>query len=123
MERAVNMIRGRLDRAGILLSGVCAIHCVLGILLVSMFGLGGELLLDPLFHEAGLVLALLVGASSLGFGYWRHGRGGPLMWGAAGLALMGLAVAADHGPAEALLTILGVVIVAAAHVRNLRAAS
>lgn len=123
MEQAVNAIRNRLDRAGILLSGVCALHCILGIILVSTFGIGSAILFDPLFHEAGLALALVLGILSLGFGYLRHGRGGPLALGMIGLTFMALAIAADHGWSEAPLTVLGVVIVAAAHLRNLRAAS
>lgn len=113
-------IRGRLDRAGILLSGLCAVHCVLGIVLVGVLGLGGELLLDPAIHEYGLALAVAFGGFSLGFGVLRHGRFAPLAIGGGGLLLMALALFVGHGLPEAILTIVGVSLVATAHLRNLR---
>jgi hypothetical protein len=123
MRSAIFSIRNRLDRAGILLSGLCAVHCVLGVLLVSVLGLGGELLLAPAIHEVGLALAILVGLVTLGLGVLRHGRLGPLAVGACGIALMATALAAGHGVWEAALTIAGVALVATAHIRNLRHAS
>lgn len=115
-------IRDRFDRAGIYLSGLCALHCVLGIVLVSVMGLGGELLLAPEIHEIGLVLAIAIGLFALGIGYYRHGRAGPMLLGLCGLALMTGALFTAHGFFEALLTIAGVGLVAGAHVWNLRRA-
>jgi hypothetical protein len=66
MRDALLLIRHRLDRMGILLSGLCAVHCLLGLLLVTMLGLGGELLLAPAIHQIGLALAILVGLFTLG---------------------------------------------------------
>ena len=120
MRSAILSIRDRLDRAGILLSGLCAVHCVLGIVLVSVLGLGGELVLSPAIHEVGLALAILVGLVTLGLGVLRHGRRGPLAVGICGLALMAAALAVGHGISEALLTICGVALVAIAHIGNLR---
>jgi len=119
MRSAILSIRNRLDRAGILLSGLCAVHCLLGIVLVSVLGLGGELLLAPAIHEVGLALAILVGLVTLGLGVLRHGRLGPLAVGAWGIALMAAGLASGHGYSEALLTIAGVALVATAHIRNL----
>lgn len=123
MSRVILSIRDRLDRAGVLLSGLCALHCLLGIVLVSMLGLGGQALLAPAIHEIGLALAILVGVFTLGLGVLRHGRTGPLAIGACGIALMTLALMVDHGLPEAMLTIAGVTLVAAAHIRNLRHAA
>jgi hypothetical protein len=123
MRDAIISIRDRLDRVGVLLSGLCAIHCVLGLVLVTALGLGGEALLAPSIHEYGLALAILVGAVTLGLGALRHGQLGPLLIGACGITLMGLALAVPHGVAEAALTIMGVGLVAAAHIRNLRHAA
>ena len=120
MQRVMFSIRDRLDRAGMLLSGLCALHCVLGIVLVSILGLGGGVLLDPAIHEVGLILAILIGVLTLGLGVLRHGRLGPLLIGACGLVLMALALAVGHGLPEAVLTIAGVGLVAFAHIRNLR---
>ena len=123
MREAIAAIRNRLDRVGIVLSGLCALHCILSIVLVSALGLGGQALLAPSIHEIGLALAVAVGAVTLGIGAWRHGAPGPLLIGTCGVALMTSALLVGHGLPEALLTIAGVVLVAAAHIRNLRHAA
>ncbi|WP_188771615.1 MerC domain-containing protein [Novosphingobium endophyticum] len=120
MRSTLFAIRDRLDRAGILLSGLCAVHCFLGVLLVGVLGLGGEALLSPAIHKVGLALALVVGLVSLGLGVLRHGRVGPLVIGGIGLALMAAAIAVGHGLPEAVLTVMGVTLVAFAHIGNLR---
>jgi len=122
MRTALLAIRNRLDRAGIILSGLCAVHCILGVVLVGMLGLGGEALLSPSIHRIGLAMALVVGIISLGFGVLRHGRVAPLAIGASGLTLMGIALLVDHGIEETVLTIAGVSLVAFAHIRNLHGA-
>jgi hypothetical protein len=123
MRDAILSIRDRLDRVGMLLSGLCAVHCVLGIVLVSFLGLGGGALLSPEIHRVGLVLAIVVGIATIGLGALRHGALGPLAMGTAGIALMASAIAAGHGLPEAVLTIAGVALVALAHMRNLRHAA
>jgi len=123
MRDAMLSIRNRLDGLGVMLSGVCAVHCLLGLMLVTLLGLGGGVLLSPDIHRVGLALAVGIGGATLGLGAIRHGRSGPLLIGAAGIALMATAVITGHGPAEAILTIGGVGLVAFAHIRNLRAAA
>ncbi|MBW8784427.1 MAG: MerC domain-containing protein [Novosphingobium sp.] len=120
MQDTIQAIRFRLDRVGVLLSGLCAVHCVAGLVLVTLLGLGGGVLLNPAIHEIGLVLAIGVGVMTLGLAALRHGRTGPLLLGGCGLALMASALSIEHGPREALLTIAGVTLLAAAHIRNLR---
>ncbi|MEQ1497660.1 MAG: MerC domain-containing protein [Novosphingobium sp.] len=120
MRQALVLIRNRLDRVGVLLSGLCALHCLAGLLLVAGLGLGGEVLLAPAIHRAGLALAIAVGAVTLAMGVMRHGDPVPLQVGAAGLGLMGLALFVGHGTEEAVLTIVGVGMVGWAHLRNLR---
>lgn len=122
MRDALLSIRDRLDGFGVILSGLCAVHCLLGLVLVAALGLGGGLFLNPLIHETGLALAIAVGVLTLGLSAWRHGRVAPAVIGAVGIVLMGLALAVGHGPAEAALTICGVMLVGAAHIRNLREA-
>ncbi len=123
MRDALLSIRDRLDRVGVFLSGMCALHCVIGLVLVPVLGLGGGAFLAPEIHEVGLALAILVGVVTIGIGALRHGRMGPLIIGGAGITLMASALAVGHGPAEAALTIVGVALVAYAHIRNLRLAS
>src|SRR5258706_10484832 len=84
MRDALILIRNRLDRAGIMLSGLCAVHCLLGIVLVSVLGIGGETLLAPSIHRTGLALAVLVGIVTLGIGALRHGNLVPVSTGGFG---------------------------------------
>jgi hypothetical protein len=120
MRDAMILIRNRLDRVGVLLSGLCALHCIAGLLLVAGLGLGGEVLFAPEIHRIGLALAIVVGAITLVLGVIRHGDPRPLQVGAAGLGLMIVALVVGHGSAEALLTIGGVTLLAWSHLRNLR---
>ena len=116
--------RSRLDRLGVLLSGLCAVHCVAGLVLVSVLGIGslgaGEVLLNPAIHRIGLVMAVAIGVVTLGFAAHRHRRTDLLILGSIGLALMAAGLIAPHGTAEAVLTIGGVGLLATAHIRNLR---
>jgi hypothetical protein len=121
MPLALSSIRSRLDRFGVLLSGLCAVHCLAGIFLVSILGIGGGALANPAIHRVGLGLAVLIGATTLGLNALRHGRVGPLAIGGCGLALMAIALIVPHGLPEALLTVSGVAFVAGAHISNIRA--
>lgn len=120
MRMVLSSIRGRLDRVGVILSGLCALHCLAGLLLVAGLGLGGQFLLAPSIHRVGLALAIVVGAATLVLGVVRHGDPVPLQVGAAGIAFMAFALFVGHGTAEAVLTIMGVSLLAWAHLRNLR---
>ncbi|WP_298168978.1 MerC domain-containing protein [Novosphingobium sp.] len=119
-DTSSELLRGRFDRLGVLISGLCMVHCVAGLFLIGVLGLGGGVLLDPAIHRFGLVAAFLVGMFTIGAGALRHGHRLPLALGTSGLALMAAAIASDHGTAEALLTISGVLLVASAHIVNLR---
>ncbi len=123
MRKVIATIRDRLDRLGVLLSGLCVVHCLAGLVLVSVLGLGGEALLSPAIHRVGLALAVVVGAFTIGLGALRHGQRAPLLIGSAGIVLMACAVIIGHGAAEAAFTVAGVALVAIAHIRNLRAAT
>ncbi|MEP7221629.1 MAG: MerC domain-containing protein [Novosphingobium sp.] len=123
MRSAILSIRDRLDRVGVVISGLCALHCIAGLVLVTVLGLGGEALLSPAIHRVGLAVAVAVGAFTLGLGALRHGKRGPLLIGIVGLILMATSLFVSHGAAEAFLTIPGVALVAFAHIRNLRHAA
>ncbi len=120
MRQTFISIRARLDRVGVVLSGLCALHCVAGLLLVAGLGLGGEVLLAPEIHRVGLALAIAVGSITLVLGVVRHRDPVPLQVGAAGIGLMAVALFVGHGAAEGVLTIMGVALLAWAHLRNLR---
>ena len=114
-------IRGSVDRAGITLSALCAVHCLATIALVSALGIGGELLGDPIIHEVGLALAMVIAAVAIGLGALRHRRAAPFVTAMTGLSFMGGALAVPHGYEEAVLTIIGVGLVSLGHILNLRA--
>ncbi|WDF72838.1 MerC domain-containing protein [Novosphingobium sp. KACC 22771] len=120
---ALALIRARLDRLGVALSALCLVHCVSGVVLVGLLGVGGGVLLDPHVHEYGLMLAIAIGALGLGFGLARHGRREPLVLGSIGLVLMAGGLAVPHGLPEIAMTIPGVILLAFAHIRNLRHAA
>ena len=114
-------LRDRIDRLGILLSCLCALHCAAGIVIVALLGVGGGALLAPEIHRLGLLVATLIAAVAIGAGALRHRRPMPFVVAMTGLTFMGGALAVEHGPHEMVLTIIGVTLVAAGHVLNLRA--
>lgn len=120
MNRATSPTRSRLDRAGILLSGLCAIHCLASIVVVSALGLGGQWLLAPEIHRWGLALACVIAGVAIGWGALRHRQRTPFVVAMTGLTFMGGALAAPHGVEEAVLTIIGVALVSLGHILNLR---
>ena len=112
-----------IDHAGLALSGLCAIHCLASIFVISAVGVGGHFLLAPEIHKVGLALAALFAAVAIGWGALRHRRRGPFVVAMTGLTFMGGALAAPHGMHEAVLTIIGVTLVSVAHLLNLRRAA
>jgi hypothetical protein len=120
-DSSADLLRGRFDRLGVVISGLCMLHCVAGLFLIGVLGLGGGVLLNPAIHRFGLVAAF----------HCRHvhnRRGRTAPWPPA-------AARAGHNrvwrswlrpspaitaPSEALLTICGVVLVASAHIVNMR---
>ena len=114
-----SLLRKRIDRVGILLSALCAVHCVFVLLMAGVFG---GLLLSPAFHEIGLAAAVALGVVAFGIGLARKGSVDVLVLAGAGLALMALALGVGHGSLEAVLTISGVALLAGAHWINLRRA-
>jgi MerC mercury resistance protein len=119
-------LRRRLDHLGIGLAGLCALHCLVTLVVISALGvggvLGGHFLLDENIHRVGLLLALVVGGLAIGWGMLRHRRMLPFLIAMAGLALMAGALLVPHGTNEFVLTLVGVALVSAAHLINLRAA-
>ncbi|KQN06421.1 MULTISPECIES: MerC domain-containing protein [unclassified Sphingomonas] len=115
-------VEGRLDRIGMVLSGLCAVHCVSTVILTLLLASVGGALLHPAIHEVGLAVAVAIGVVALGSGYWRHGRRLPTLVGGLGLTIMAAALMLPHGLPEALATIAGVALLAFGHHLNRRAA-
>ncbi len=116
----------RFDRLAILVSGICVVHCVASAVLVAVLSAFGGFLLDPIFHEVGLVLAIALGALGLGRGALQHGNLWPIAVGSVGLGIMAGAMTLPHDTGlghagEAFWTIVGVGILALGHDLNRRA--
>jgi hypothetical protein len=116
----------RFDRLAIVVSGLCVVHCIASAVLVAMLSAVGGLLLDPIFHEVGLAIAIAFGAVGLGRGALQHGYLMPIATGSLGLGIMAGAMTLPHDVGlghggEALWTIIGVGILAFGHDLNRRA--
>lgn len=110
------------DRIAIGLSGLCAVHCFASAVLVALAASAGGLLLNPLVHEIGLAVAILLGALALGRGILMHGYMMPAAIGSLGLGVMAGAIQLPHdGGAETLWTLIGVGLLALGHDLNHRA--
>lgn len=112
---------GRLDRLAIALSGMCVVHCLGTAVLLGLLASAGGIFSNPLFHEVGLVLAILLGALALGHGALVHGSMMPAAVGSLGLGMMSGALTLDHGWQESAYTLAGVAILALGHDLNRRA--
>jgi MerC mercury resistance protein len=110
-----------IDQIAITLSGLCLAHCLMTAVLVTVLASAGGLLVSPHVHEIGLVFAMILGAIGLGRGVAQHGYAMPVWIGSLGLGVMAGTLKLDHGLAEAMLSILGVAIVALGHDLNRRA--
>lgn len=115
------LLSGRVDRVAMAVSGLCVAHCVATAMLLGAVASAGGLFENPLFHEVGLVIAILLGAVALGHGALAHGSLKPAAIGSLGLGIMAGALTMDHGLQESACTVLGVAIVAVGHALNHRA--
>lgn len=114
------------DRFGATVSFLCAVHCALLPLVIAvlpMLGLG--FLADHRFERAFVVFAGALALSSLLVGFRRHQSYRAFWFLVPGIALLlaGILVDMDHAAlGHAVLVSLGGVLVALAHVVNLRLA-
>lgn len=116
-----SLLNGRIDRVAIALSGVCVAHCIGTAVLLGVLASAGGIFENPLFHEVGLVIAILLGAVALGHGAIEHGFMMPAAVGSLGLGIMAGAMTLDHGWLESAYTLLGVATLALGHDLNHRA--
>lgn len=111
-----------LDKSAMTLSGLCIVHCLGGALLAT-FVAASSGWLGHNVHLIGLAMALPMAAFALWRGVQVHGRFGVVALGAFGIALMAASIFAGHGGAvEIMLSVVGVSMLAGAHLWNMRAA-
>ena len=111
----------RLDRLAMGLSGLCAVHCVVTVVLLGLVASAGGMLGRPIIHEIGLSLAMIIGAVALGRGIREHGFLLPSAVGSIGLAIMAYAMTLHETGFEPVFTILGVLTLALGHKLNIEA--
>jgi hypothetical protein len=112
---------GLLDRLAVGLSGLCLVHCLATAVLLGALASVGGFLGQPIIHELGLALAMLLGTIALGRGWMQHRFLLPFTVGLFGLLLMAIAVALPEGGHETIFTVAGVSILALGHRLNILA--
>ena len=116
----------RLDQVAIAMSTMCAIHCLIGpILIVIAPALLATLgVSDAVFHRLLLALVLPASATALVLGCRRHKDRVVVTLGVLGLGALCAAALAGHDAlgelGERLVTLAGAITLAAGHVRNFR---
>lgn len=120
---AIQWIEQRFDNLAIGLSGLCVVHCIASSVFIALASTAGGLLLNPHFHEIGLVIAIGFGVLALGRGIFAHGYMMPAVVGSAGLGTMAGAISLPHDGSgmETVWTLVGVAILALGHDLNRRA--
>jgi hypothetical protein len=119
--RQLSIPTNLLDRVAMALSGLCMVHCVATAVLIGLLASAGGFLGQPIFHEIGLTLAMIIGAFALGRGYLEHGFMLPVAVGSLGLGVMLGALSLPEGGHEPIYTVAGVLIVALGHRLNVMA--
>ena len=110
-----------IDRWAIGLSGLCVVHCVASAVFLAMLASAGGLLLHPMVHEIGMMLALALGILGLGRGILVHGFMLPAAIGSLGLGIMAGALTLEHGGITTIYSVVGVLTLALGHDLNRRA--
>lgn len=111
----------RLDRLAVALSGLCIVHCLATAVLLGVLASVSGFLGQPIIHEVGLTLAMILGAIALGRGAVDHGFLLPTAVGALGLTLMAVGLSLHASGGEPLFTAIGVAVLALAHRLNILA--
>jgi len=112
-----------LDRIAISLSAICIVHClavplIVAVLPIAALGLGGE----SHFHALMLWLVVPISVFGLIMGYRIHERATVVALGILGMIVVSVAAVRGHAqwsvPTEIVVSVLGSVLLAAAHWRN-----
>lgn len=110
------------DAAGFSASLLCALHCALTPLFVSVLPLIGlEFLAHPVFETAMIALSLIIGAAALRNGYLNHHhKASALLVFALGAILLLVARNVLSDPFAEWTTLLGLAVIASSHFINWR---
>lgn len=114
-----------LDACAVIISAVCAIHCLaLPVVLLAFPILLGSVLTEEDFHSLILWVIIPTSVIALAAARYRHPDTRVLVWVGSGMVLLLIAAlwAHDHAPewVDITLSTLGGLILAIGHIRNLR---
>ena len=116
---------GFADKAAISLSGLCLVHCLALPLLVAFYPVAFVLALsEEFFHWAMVMIAIPISTTSLFVGCQKHEKRQGLLIGGIALLLLTAPFAAPHEAIneqmEVVVTVLGALLLATAHIMNFR---
>ena len=116
---------GFADKAAISLSGLCLVHCLALPLLVAFYPVAFVLALsEEFFHWAMVMIAIPISTTSLFVGCQKHEKRQGLLLGGIALLLLTAPFAALHEAIneqmEVVVTVLGALLLATAHIMNFR---
>jgi hypothetical protein len=117
-----NKYSSRLDNAGMTASILCAIHCAIVPLMITVLPLAGlGFLANPLIEWSMIIFALCIGTYAIGLSYFRaHHRLLPIILLAAGFLVIIIGHLFVHGWHEAIVVPIGGLLIATAHFFNYR---
>lgn len=124
-QRSYDNVTGKLDRAAVLLSGLCLVHCLALPLIIALFPVFGFSVVEhTTFHQLILVVVIPTTVLALGAGYRRHRRAIAPALGVVGIGALVMAAFAVHAlnaeSVERSVTVAGGLLIAAAHIQNFR---
>jgi hypothetical protein len=127
IDKVAPRYRAHWDSLGLVLSGVCLVHCLMLPIVIGLFPLlGAGILGHQQFHQLLLFLVVPTSIAALWLGYRRHHRGYIIVIGTVGIVILSAVALFAHqvldARGEILVASLGGVIVAISHIQNLREA-
>jgi len=126
MDNSASRTTELLDRTGILLSGLCVVHCLALPLLIAVAPFLGQFAEGHL-HAQMLVIVLPLSTGALVLGFRRHRNRQIIIAGLVGMLLLTLGGTVMHAQfgivADRLFTMSGAIVLAISHWFNSRAGS
>ena len=123
MSERVSVWAGAVDRAGVVASAACFVHCLATPIVLSMLSVYAHMMpSEEHIHRVLAVFVASLGGLALLLGYRKHGKKSVVLLMAAGLAfIFGGAFFGDRLPthlAEVVVTLCGSICLIFAHRRN-----
>lgn len=112
-----------LDKAAVVLSGACLLHCLALPLVIVLLPFLNEVAIDQ-WHAPMLLVVIPVSVFAFSIGFRLHANRGVIAAGVAGILLMVIGGTLAHYllglTADRILTVSGAIVLAVAHYRNSR---